>query len=318
MTGTTSHTGGYKLPANDSIIQAAATAPQGQLMSNLTIRTGHKDAWRNNGTNTQNHSNFAPHATRMFGRNGLFSDSPNSSGNRNTPTCFRCGEQGHMQHECRNRVFCSHCRSNSHSEKACRKLTNNTPNPSNSHIPTGYHPTATPPPLIGNTPHQGTQATTQHHTTGTTNNGLWFQNYQDTNQPRTSTTIQMPAANNMSPASTASVTDVMTQLTHILTHVVDNKKEETSKQMMKNITTFDGTNKTECIKWLSQIEATAKYYNKPLRELVCEGMAQAMLHILADLSELSMDKEIKDFILVNYSDIPSTADTAAKLQKLQI
>ena len=57
----------------------------------------------------------------------------------------------------------------------------------------------------------------------------------------------MPATNNMSPASTASVADVMTQLTHILTHVVYNKKEETSKQMMKNITTFDGTNKTECI-----------------------------------------------------------------------
>ena len=87
--------------------------------------------------------------------------------------------------------------------------------------------------------------------TGATNNGLWFHNYQDTNQPRTSTTIQTQAANNMSLASTVSVTDMMTQLTHVLTHMVDNKREETSKQMMKNITTFDGTNKTECINWLS-------------------------------------------------------------------
>ena len=122
----------------------------------------------------------------------------------------------------------------------------------------------------------------------------------------------------MSPASTASVADVMTQLTHILTHIVDNKKEETSKQMMKNITTFDGTNKTECITWLSQIEATATYCNKPFRELVCQGRAPSMLHILADLSELSTDKEMKDVILANYSDIPSTAEAAAKLQKLQI
>ena len=91
----------------------------------------------------------------------------------------------------------------------------------------------------------------------------------------------------MSPASTASVADIMTQLTHVLTHVVNNKKEETSKQMMKNITTFDGTN-------------------------------SSMLHILADLSELSTDKEIKDVILANYLDIPSTAEAAAKLQKLQI
>ena len=279
--------------------------------------TGHNETWRNNGTITENHSNFPPQTTRTFGHNGLFNDSPNSSGNRNTPTCFGCGEQGHMWHECRNRVYCAHCRSNNHSEKACRKLTNNTPSPSNSHIPPGYHPTATPPPLIGNTPHQGTQATTQ--TTGTTYNWLLFHNYQDTNQQRTSTTIQTPAANNMSPASTASVADVITQLTHVLTHVVDNKKEETSKQMMKNITkTFNGTNKTECINWLSQIEATAKYCSKPFRELMCQDMAPLMLHILADLSELSTDKEIKDVILANYSDIPSTAEAAAKLQKLQI
>ena len=43
-----------------------------------------------------------------------------------------------------------------------------------------------------------------------------------------------------------------------------------------------------------------------------------MLHILTDLSELSTDKEIKDVILANYSDIPSTVEAVAKLQKLQI
>ena len=144
-------------PVNDSIIQAASTAPQGQLTTNPTMGMGCNEAWRNNDTNTQNHSNFPPHTTRTFGCNILFNDSPNSSGNRNTPTCFRCGEQGHMRHECRNRVHCAHCRSNNHNEKACRKLTNNTPSPSNSHIPTGYHPTATPPPLTGTA-------------TGTTNN----------------------------------------------------------------------------------------------------------------------------------------------------
>ena len=62
----------------------------------------------------------------------------------------------------------------------------------------------------------------------------------------------------------------------------------------------------------------AKYCNKPFRELVCQGMVPSMLHMLADLSELSTDKEIKDLILANYSDIPSTAEAAAKLQKLQI
>ena len=119
----------------------------------------------------------------------------------------------------------------------------------------------------------------------------------------------------MSPASAASVTEAITQL---LTQVVDNKKDQTSKQMVKNIKTFDGTNRSICINWLSQIEATAKFCNTSFRELVCQGMAPAMLHVLSDLSELSTDQEIKEVILVNYSDIPSTAEAAAKLQNMQM
>ena len=119
----------------------------------------------------------------------------------------------------------------------------------------------------------------------------------------------------MSPASAASVTEAITQL---LTHVVNNKKDETSKQMMKNIKSFDGTKRTECINWLSQVEATAKFCNSSFRDLVCQGMAPTMLHILSDLYELSTDQEIKEVILANYSDIPSTAEAAAKLQNMQI
>ena len=47
-------------------------------------------------------------------------------------------------------------------------------------------------------------------------------------------------------------------------------------------------------------------------------MAPSMLHVLAELSATSTDKEIKDMILANYSDIPSTAEAAAKLQNLQM
>ena len=150
---------------------------------------------------------FPPHMTRPTGHNRFFNDSPNSSNNRNAPMCFRCGEQGHMRHECGiNRVFCSYCKSSSHSNRACRKLTNGTPSPNNSHIPMGYHPIATPPPLPGNTSNQGTHTSSQPQLTSTTNNGLWFQNYQDTNQPRTSTMVHTPLMNNMSPASSTNVT----------------------------------------------------------------------------------------------------------------
>ena len=82
---------------------------------------------------------------------------------------------------------------------------------------------------------ENSQTTSQAPPTATSQQGTM--NYQDTNQPRTSTAIQIPAANNKSPASAASITEAITQ---ILTHVVDNKKDETSKQMMKNIKTFDG------------------------------------------------------------------------------
>ena len=235
-------------------------------MTNTTNATGHNKAWRNNNRgNVPTHTTFPPRMTRPTGCNGFFNDSLNSSNNRNAPMCFRCTKQGHMRHVCMtDRVFCNYCKSNSHSNRACRKLT--TPSPTNSHIPTGYHPTATTPPLTGNAPNQGTHTAEQPQPTSTTNNGLWFQNYQDTNQPRTMPNVYTPPMNNMSPASSASMTEAITQL---LTHVISNKKDDVSKQMMKNIKTFDGMKRTECINWLSQIEATSKFSNSSFQELVC-------------------------------------------------
>ena len=62
------------------------------------------DPWRhNNGTNTA--ANTVSHRTSTS-HNGLCnSNSPNSSDTRNSPTCFRCREQGHMRLGCRERVF---------------------------------------------------------------------------------------------------------------------------------------------------------------------------------------------------------------------
>ena len=39
-------------------------------------------------------------------------------------------------------------------------------------------------------------------------------------------------------------------------------------------------------------------------------MAPSMLHILSELSALTSDKDIKNAILTNYSDIPSTTKAA--------
>ena len=195
------------------------------------------------------------------------------------------------------------------SNRTCRKLRNNAPSPTNSHIPTGYHRTATP----LNEPNPTVQ--TQPQPTGTTNNRLWFQNHHDLNQQRTSTTVHTPPMNNMSPAHAANMTESFTQL---LTQVVTNNKGDGTKQMMKNIKMFNGTYKAKCITWLSQIEAASKFSNSSFRELIWQEIAPSMLRVLAELSATATNKEIKDVILANFSDIPSTAEAAANLQSLQM
>ena len=233
---------------------------------------------------------------------------PNSSDNRNSPICFRCGEQGHMGLVCRERVFCDLCRSYNHDTKACRKQHNNIPSPTNSQITTGYHPTVTPPPLMGTT-----TITTQQ--TGVHNNNPLFQNLLDNNQPRISTMIQTPQ-NGTSPTTPV---DLVKGITQIMNQVANNnKRDNASKQMMKNIKIFDGSIKAECINWLSQVEAAAKFTNTPFCELICQSMAPAMLHIFSELSALASDEDIKEAILTNYSDIPSTAEAATWLQNIQI
>ena len=114
--------------------------------------------------------------------------------------------------------------------------------------------------------------------------------------------------NGASPTTSATMIEGLTQ---IVTQIAkNNKKDDASKQMMKNIKTFDGSNKAECITWLNQVEAVARFTNTPFHELICQSMAPAMLHVLSELSALVSDEDIKDMILTNYSDISSTTEAA--------
>ena len=229
----------YKPPINDSIIQMAASAPTDQLATNTTGVTGRNDPWRcNNSMGTATSTNTHRMSTGPTSHNGLHNNiSPNSSENRNSPICFRCGEQGHMRSVCRERVFCDHCKTYNHDTKACRKQHNNIPSPANSQITAGYHPTVMPPPLMGTT-------TTTTQQAGIHNNNPLFQNLLDNNQPRTSTMIQTPH-NGTSPTTPADLVEGRTQIMNQVTN--NNKRDDASKQMMKNIKIFDGSNKAECI-----------------------------------------------------------------------
>ena len=110
---------------------------------------------------------------------------------------------------------------------------------------------------------------------------------------------------------TEAITQILAQVTN------NNKQDDISKQMMKNIKIFDGTNKAECITWLSQIEAAAKFSNKPFHKLICQSMAPSMLHVLSELSAVASDEDIKNAILTNYSDILSTTEATKRLQNMQ-
>ena len=46
-------------------------------------------------------------------------------------------------------------------------------------------------------------------------------------------------------------------------------------------------------------------------------MAPAMLHVFSDLSALASGADIKEVILTNYLDIPSTREAATRLQNIQ-
>ena len=99
----------YDPPINDSIIQAAASAKTDQLATNTTGAAGRNNPWRrSNGMGTATSTAAHRLSTEPTSCNSLHNNIlPNSSDNRNSPICFRCGEQGHMRLVCRERVFCA-------------------------------------------------------------------------------------------------------------------------------------------------------------------------------------------------------------------
>ena len=121
--------------------------------------------------------------------------------------------------------------------------------------------------------------------------------------------------NGTSPAAPADLVEGITQIINQVTN--NNKRDDTSKQMMKNIKIFNGSNKAECITWLSQVETTATFTNTPFHDLICQSMASAMLHVFSELSALVSNADIKEAILTNYSDNPSSTEAATCLQNLQ-
>ena len=118
----------------------------------------------------------------------------------------------------------------------------------------------------------------------------------------------------MSPAA-SNITDALTQ---ILTQVMQNKQDSTNKRLIKNIEIFDGTDKSKCIDWLIQVEAGAQFMNTLLRDIVLSQVSPAIYSILKGLPADATDEEVKQLILLNFSDAGTTTEAALRLENLKM
>ena len=283
--GDTNSNDGYNHLSGDSMSQDTD-------MNDRISPTGDRD------TNGKRRSNWqqthtTAYGTRVTGTTGRtgFPNEFSHYPQRNTITCYRCGEQGHIRTGCLvPEVYCTNCRTSNHGTRACKRYNNTNDSPPNSNNSPEYHPTATPP--------QGET------------NGLFA-------PTRMSMAVHSPIPGTTTNPETANITAAMTQaVQQRVSRAIG--EGDVSKQMLKNLERFDGKDRSKCLEWLSNIEVIAQHSKKSFRELVCQSMSPSLLHIFSSVSAFASDQDIKEIILANYSDIPSMAEAVAKLQNMQI
>ena len=104
-TGTTNSSDGYEQFTNDSIIQSAEMNNRKQTTTTNTSGTNHTMDWQ-----MSQHTNDTQPMTTTTGSTALFGDSPTFPNERNSPTCYRYSEQGHIHTGCdATGIYCNHC-----------------------------------------------------------------------------------------------------------------------------------------------------------------------------------------------------------------
>ena len=275
----------YEQFSNDSMIQDTEMNDRISPSSDRGTDSDPRNDWH------QGHgTGYGPRATGATGHTCLQNEHSQYS-QRNTITCFRCGEQGNIRTSCLvPKVYCNNCRTSNHGTKACKTYNSNNSSPPNSNNSQGYHPTPSP-------PQPGT-------------NGLFA-------PTKTSTAVQSPIPGNTIHLDTANIMAAMTQAVQQgLSKAIGDG--DVSKQMLKNLERFDGKERSKCLEWLSNIEIIAQHSKKTFRELICQSMSPSLLHIFSSISTFASDQDIKEILLANYSDVPSMAEAVAKLQNMQI
>ena len=275
---------GYEQLSNDSLSQDTDTNDRISPTSDRDTDSERRSNWPRNQT-----TGYGSHTTGASSRTNFQNEQSNYPP-RNTVTCYRCGEQGHIRTGCTAQVYCTICRTSNHGTRACRRYNNTNDGPTNSNNNPEYHPTATPP--------QGET------------NGLFA-------PTRTSTTVHSPIPGTTNIPDPANITAAMTlAVQQGVSKAIG--EGDVSKQMLKNLERFDGKDRSKCLEWISNVEVISHHSNKSFRELICQSMSPALLHIFSSVSAFASDQEIKDILLANYSDVPSMAEAVAKLHNTQM
>ena len=271
---------GYDQLSSDSLSQDNDTNDRISPTSDRDTDSERRNNWQR--THTTGYGN---HTTGPTSRTSFQNEQSNYP-QRNTVTCYRCGEQGHIRTGCTvPEVYCTMCRTSNHGTRACKRYNNTNDCPPNSNSNPEYHPTATPP--------QGET------------NGLFA-------PTRTSTTVHSPIPETNNNPDPTNVTAAMTlAVQQGVSKAIG--EGDVSKQMLKNLERFDGKDRSKCLEWISNVEVIARHSKKSFRELICQSMSPSLLHIFSSVSTFASDQDIKEILLANYSDVPSMAEAVAKL-----
>ena len=131
----------FEPPENDSILQGATSPPADQVATSATDTAGCNELWRQNNTTNIGPNTFSHRTTtRPTSRNEPQTNNPsNPVDPRSGPTCFRCGEQGHMRLKCRKKSILQPLQKlqpqHKSMQKASKQYTEPDPQPNSDRLP---------------------------------------------------------------------------------------------------------------------------------------------------------------------------------------
>ena len=253
--------------------------------SNVNVHPDHPDhqnPWsRNTDQNRDNQSSGSSDTDSIGQRNN----------NWHSQKCTACSHRGHIAYNCEKKrngeLYCNRCRRNTHCNATCSVL----------------HNTSTP--------------RLQHH------------HYQGHPSPRQDGNHTVPPVepnfttrSSPAPSNAGSIVDV-TQM--FVMHLDENRQQtkliEYRKDLLANISTYDGKDKKACLMWINQCEHMARNAKMSLKELIAAKagpiVATQVQNFLIRVPGAT-DTQIKQMILECFSNMGTRTEAHHYLKKMTL